>query len=277
MARLSTSNIRLYLCQTQNRHKLNTKAVIGVDDRAYILTGVTVHRVGPMVPREVSLHRTELGRVLITIDDLAALMTHLAGYASGDLQVEFDGGYFTEPEELRTLSDMEMRSLRLKTPNVQVVLSPTEAFAIGDHEAAEEVYRVWARPRQTKRTPSIRLNSAMQNLSWTVLGFSVGVFAPVVLVIITALKRAPSPGITGLVIGVLALIVLVTALILAGAFNRVRKSSYAIIEPLTLSEYRLRLSTERYPRRSWIVAVAAIVATATVTIGIFILTKVLGP
>jgi hypothetical protein len=31
------------------------------------------------------------------------------------IRVEFDGGDFTEPEELRTLSDMEMRSLRLKT------------------------------------------------------------------------------------------------------------------------------------------------------------------
>jgi len=115
---------------------------------------VTVQRVGPP-PEEAPQHRTDLGRVLVTIDDLAALKTFLtrSNTDDEDIKVEFDGGYFTEPEDLRHLSDMELRSLRLETPEVQVVLNPSFAFAIGDRQEAEDVYRLWARKRQTRIRP----------------------------------------------------------------------------------------------------------------------------
>jgi hypothetical protein len=98
----------------------------GAGTRASIITAVIVRPVGH-APREAAPHRKDLGRVLVTIDDLAALMPLLKQDAP-DLEVEFDDGYFTEAEELRTLSDMEMKSFRLKTPKVQVVLSPPSAL-----------------------------------------------------------------------------------------------------------------------------------------------------
>lgn len=115
---------------------------------------MTVHRVGPA--QETAPHRTNLGRVLVTIDDLKALVEFLTRDREGmaaKIHVEFDGGYFTEAEELRTLSDIEMKSLRLKTQRVEVVLSPSDAFAVGDRQEADDVYRVWARARQTTLTP----------------------------------------------------------------------------------------------------------------------------
>ena len=119
-----------------------------LQDATSILTAVTVRRVGP--PQETApLHRTELGRVLVTIDDLAALMTLLTDDTPG-LHIEFDGGYFTEAEELRTLSDIEVRSLRLRTPEVQVALNSSDAFAVGERQEAEDVYRLWARARKTQ-------------------------------------------------------------------------------------------------------------------------------
>ena len=74
---------------------------------------MTVRRVGP-AQEEAPPHRTNLGRVLVTIDDLKALLDFLTRDAEDNadpMHVEFDGGDFTEPEELSTLSDVETRRL----------------------------------------------------------------------------------------------------------------------------------------------------------------------
>ncbi len=152
-----------------------------LQDATSILTAVTVRRVGP--PQETApLHRTELGRVLVTIDDLAALMTLLTD-DTPELRIEFDGGYFTEAEELRTLSDIEVRSLRLQTPEVQVALNSSDAFAVGERQEAEDVYRLWARARQTQLRPPLAIPLSYHIVALTpmvlMLSFVLLIFAQV--------------------------------------------------------------------------------------------------
>lgn len=115
---------------------------------------MTVHRVAGPAPPDTGKHRTDLGCVLVTIDDLAALMAFLTrpDGGSSSVAVEFHGGYFTESEELRNLSDVETKILTLRTSKVQVALSPWAA-AVGDRQEAEAIYREWAWARQTRLRP----------------------------------------------------------------------------------------------------------------------------
>lgn len=237
---------------------------------------MAVHRAGSTDVQ--LLHRTELGHVILTIDDLAALMTLLATQDECRPVVEFDGGYFTEAEDLRTLSDAELGSLRVRTPTVQVVLYSSSASAIGEPQEAENVYRSWARVRQTSdKPPSLRsrenriysaslaaaLGAAM---SLCILGFIVSQFyvGPIgyILLFYVAFVAMLEVGICGY--------------LWYGA--RLRGSgSFTVVEPMSLAEYRQRRSTEKYPRRSWIVSVIAVIATAVVSVVVFILSKVLSP
>jgi hypothetical protein len=229
---------------------------------------VTVRRVGP-APQEAAQHRANLGRVLVTIDDLAALMTLLKENVA-ELVVEFDGGYFTEAEELRTLSDVEMKSLRLKTPRVQVVLNASAAFAIGERQEAEEVYRIWARARQTRLRPRpIQLSDTLKYVS-TLVGF----LSAVVLLFISRVSLlgvpidVPPGAFIIIAIGALATLLLIDVLIRRAD---ARESSYAVVIPLSLDEHRQSRSSQTYPRRSWIVAIiATIVAAVSVGVAIWI-------
>jgi hypothetical protein len=96
-----------------------------------------------LTPKRLEPHRTNLGRVLVTIDDLGALRDFLMRDHSEVAQIfsiEFEGGDFDDPEDLSSLSDVKTRSLRLKTAEVEVVLKPSAAFAVGDRQEAENVY-----------------------------------------------------------------------------------------------------------------------------------------
>jgi hypothetical protein len=233
---------------------------------------MTVHRVGPSVQ-----HRTDLGRVLITIDDLAALKTFLTRNVAGLVttisdDIEFDGGYFTEPEDLRTLSDIEMQRLRLKSPKVEVVLNPAAAFAIGDRQEAEDVYRLWARARQTRIRPGP-------------MPFFIAVPYSIIAVLLTnaLLFWLINPELTIFAAAAGSAFCLLLAFLVGIFFfwspdRRAiyRDYSYAVIVPLSLAEHRQNLSSQVYPRRTWTVAIVAIIVTAAVTIGIFILSNVVG-
>ena len=76
---------------------------------------MAITRVG-LTPNGVP-HSKHLGRVLVTIDDLQALMELLSDRQVNSTGaplsgVQFQGGTFTDPEDLRRLSDEEARSLR---------------------------------------------------------------------------------------------------------------------------------------------------------------------
>lgn len=230
-----------------------------------ILTVVTVRRVGS-APEEAGHHHINLGRVLVTIDDLAALMTLVKGPDEPQLQIKFDNGYFTEAEELRTLTDMEMRSLRLKTSKVEVTLSPSLALAIGEQQAVEDVYQFWAEKRRTLLRPrpiqlfdAIAYHSALMGLTG-LLGLSI---------IISQFNKPVSTAREYIIIGVASLFS-----ILASVFMwrdlRANKSSYAIIIPLSRDEHRQLSANQKYPRRSWIVAIfSAVIAAVAVGVAIW--------
>ena len=80
----------------------------------------TVRRVGP----NPQPFRRNLGYLLITVDDLRELMDLLRTKLSDptELRVEFEGGTFADPSDLKNLNDEEAASLAIKTPNLQVIL-----------------------------------------------------------------------------------------------------------------------------------------------------------
>jgi hypothetical protein len=114
----------------------------------------------PTVPRP----SRSLRRVLVTIDDLDALLSLLVRLErdistrdnevlKSSLSMEFDGGTFTEPGDLRKMSDEELKRIVVKSRSVEVVLAPERAVAIGDPATTEQVYQSWARARQTRVRP----------------------------------------------------------------------------------------------------------------------------
>lgn len=226
---------------------------------------MTVRRVGPP-PEEAPPHRRHLGRVLVTIDDLKALRDFLTRDGECDaapIHIEFDGGDFTEPDELRTLSDMETKSLRLKSPRVEVVLNPSAAFAVGDRQEAEGVYRIWARTRQTRLKP--RPMPVPLSLAYIMILLLTGA-------LVIWLATQPFNDASRILDSVA--VVSIVALGVGMSFWRhqaiSRPFSYAVVLPLSLAEYRESRSSQTYPRRSWIVAIiAAIIAAAAVGVAIW--------
>jgi len=188
-----------------------------------------------------------------------------------ELHIEFDGGNFTEAEELRTLSDIEVRSLRLQTPEVQVVLNSSDAFAVGERQEAEDVYRLWARARKTQLRPlPIPLSDYIVILTPMVLMLSF------VLLILSQVDKASFMAANGHIfagaVGALGLVVSVSLWYAVLA----RRSSYAVVIPLSIDEYRQNRLNQTYPRRIWIVAIVSAIITV-ISVGVLIWSKVTSP
>lgn len=108
---------------------------------------MTVRRVGP----GPTPYRRDLGRVLVTTTDLDALVGLLKqSDPTTVLQLRFDGGNFDSSDDLKDLTDSELRTLRVVTDAVEVILNSDSAVAIGGQRSVDEVWDVWARPRQYK-------------------------------------------------------------------------------------------------------------------------------
>ncbi|WP_134045930.1 hypothetical protein [Amycolatopsis arida] len=114
---------------------------------------MAVHRRGSALkPKE----DRPLGRVLVTIDDFRALRDEVARLDGGNEppKLEFNGGTFDEPEDIRTLSDLELQHLAVKGSTLEVHLTPTSAHVFGDPDTCEDLYTSWARPRATSLRPT---------------------------------------------------------------------------------------------------------------------------
>jgi len=189
-----------------------------------------------------------------------------------ELHIEFDGGYFTEAEELRTLSDIEVRSLRLRTPEVQVALNSSDAFAVGERQAAEDVYRLWARARQTQLRPPLAIPLRYHIVALTpmvlMLSFVLLIFAQVDKASLMAANGrifAGAVGAWGLVVSVSLWYAMLA-----------RRSSYAVVIPLSIDEYRQNRLNQTYPRRIWIVAIVSAIITV-ISVGVLTWSKVTSP
>lgn len=261
----------------------------------YTLRTVVIERVGPTPVARTYIER--LGRVLVTIDDLQALLDLLKkpdrllgrpvpklevlavahdANCSGEHEthghpqhIEFDGGYFTKPSELPELTDDEARSLRINTPSVQVILSPTRAVAIGDEQAARTIYQSWARSRQTRERPASELRSTHRpNLRFLLSGILLSAFINCVAsVVALGIWHSDVSGwelafevilLTTFVVGTTGM--LAAASVLGYRREESRTDTYAIIYPFNLNEYRRTQASEKYPRRQTILAIWAIVS-----------------
>lgn len=223
----------------------------------------TVRRVGP----NPQPFRRNLGYLLITVDDLRELMDLLRTKLSDptELRVEFEGGTFADPSDLKNLNDEEAASLAIKTPNLQVILGPSTALAIGDQEAADEVYNRWARTKQRREPLLMRRFVRMSTVSLTALSGTVGVFALLILIPIAQGEYGvdgqfglDKPAVFNRTIPLM--IAFAAGIVISGfllALLRLRPP-VAIIKPYDRQQYRIILENNRYPRLSWIVAILAV-------------------
>jgi hypothetical protein len=86
-----------------------------------------VHVTGAEAPENV-----DLGRVLVTIDDLRALVAELTEVKSGEApEISLAGGVLESPEDLRELSDSELADIELRSdlrphyPRAHYISEPT--------------------------------------------------------------------------------------------------------------------------------------------------------
>jgi hypothetical protein len=211
-------------------------------------------------------HRTQLGRVLVTIDDLAALMTILNESGGDNTRVEFDGGYITDAKELRELTDIELRSIRLKNSKVEVVLSRMEAFAVGEFQEAENIYMAWARARQTRLKPHpFAFANSKSTLYFLLIMYTL--FIPVSILSIVVAQPSHKD------ILIFSLMIPFSASVIYTSWRELKRRDYsaAVIIPLSLDEHRQTRANQTYPRRSWIVAmIAAIIAALAVAAAVWI-------
>ncbi len=220
---------------------------------------MVIERVDPRP--QVKQFTQSLGHVQVTIDDLQALlgilkpMQHLdiddnLNHRWIDLPIkfEFDGGSFTQPEELRKLSDDEIASLKIRARGVQVILNPSQAVAIGEEEECRRILGLWARGRQVPLPPR---TSGLPLVSYYQLG--VGIFA--------LLFSGLAVYFTG--IWLLATVFATPGVILVGLSFMTRaagkasaaKRTSAAIRAVSLDELRRTQAADDYPRQGWIVAI----------------------
>jgi len=145
---------------------------------------------------------------------------------------------------------LELRSLSVTAPRVQVLLSRTEAVAIGDRDSVAAVYQRWARTRQTTRYPS--RNSALNQRSATFFYTSSGILSAAILTMAILAYFIPSFTPKPLDLGDFILFACVGILGIGYGckywLKDRRLASFAVIEPMKLAEYRERRPTRVFNR-----------------------------
>lgn len=207
--------------------------------------------------------RQHLGRILVTIDDLKALVDVLVaqGQSPGEIRIGFDGGEIDEPEDLRSLTDEELLRLTVRTPKIEIVLDAVQAVAIGDAQLASAV-EIWARRRQHMgRAPGPSLGNRLLKKWWLPSVMSPSIAITVWL----AIRDGLSTGFTWVVIGAQLLSI---ALILRVAALGAPPVSYAVIEPRTRDEVRKdSLAWKRHRTSIIMTAIGIVSAMAGVVVG----------
>lgn len=220
---------------------------------------MAIHRVGPAPGTQP--HEKSLGRLLVTIDDLDALMNLLRQHHGPTVAVNFEGGYFDQSEDLRRLSDEELETLRISADGITLFLEPTQAIAFSEQrESLERLYTLWARSRQTrKEQPRLYRLSRLYPIGTGITG------AMLSLLVFRLLQLAAEPtGQPSLWFG--AALVAVPVVYAIALYRRACRNyaTYAVIKPLSAHEYRQVNATNKWPRWTVIVAIAAIAfGTAT--------------
>ena len=230
---------------------------------------MAVRRLGP-TPSEPKPHRARLGRVRVTIDDLGALIELLSSLTSSPrshIELAFDGGEFDDENDLRSLSDVELRSLRIKADGVEVILNDHDAVAIGRYEFAEAVLRSWARARPSPRPPRGYFRQRL--VIFDIILMTVFLVGLGYLATLAASRALAFTG--GYALGEAVFSALFSLFVVGLAFalhQRLRGGgNFAAVLPFTIDEVRKNEAAAVYPRLGVIVAMLALLATA---IGILI-------
>jgi hypothetical protein len=227
---------------------------------------MAIYRIGPPTP-DVEPTRRHLGRVLVTIDDLNALITIMRSEAvdPDSVQVQFNGGYATEAGDISHLSNDEIVSLKIHSDNAEVNLEPTQATAVGTDLIVAKIDNMWARTRQTEIEPD--RNYVISSIVSGVAGMLLLGAIPLAL-LITGLEG-------GLTYGALIFIPVCTILAIGFAVitmknvQHARKLPGALIKAMTITEFRQLQNVNQYPRLTWIWAViATFIAAVAVVVAV---------
>ncbi|WP_308820067.1 hypothetical protein [Pseudonocardia alni] len=208
--------------------------------------------------------------MLVTIDDLEALMQIVKKFETPDtpLQLRFSGGFFTESNDMRSLSDTEISSLTVTAGTVTVDLSEYAASVASEDDDHREAVAAWARDRRTKIRP-LRM-AYSKRMAWDIA-------IPVGLAILGAallwgLRPEGTPVLFSWVFfAAFAVFGIVSPFTTVRSRLRFEEGlSWAIIEPRTMAEFRDRQNTDYRPRQANILAAVGIgVGVATVIIAIW--------
>jgi hypothetical protein len=226
---------------------------------------VAVHRRG-IDPAATPTPTQSLGHVLVTIDDLRALIELIKSHDGKSLpvEIEFSGGSLDEADDLRELSDIEMSRITLKTSEMEIELSDIRARCVGDLDVATLVYNRWARPRQL-RGGSIRLRRAKQSWFWVAL---FGLLT--VLLWISYLSDIFASDRSSLLSAVFCTAFCLVVIVVE--FRSVGRLQSAKIYPGTLDEYRKEQLGGKRQLITWLIAISA-VSVSIISVLVTILLK----
>lgn len=196
------------------------------------------------------------------------------GSGSAELvQFSFDGGTFNDPAELKYLTDAELRTVRVASPRVHVILNQDGAAAIGDRSVVDVVYNSWALQRGINRTiyPQAREYSAKSShayLRYTDSPSGSGFGCWVLILILTIggyallVQTGAFSSYVGLLVGALiwsGILIAIFPALTRTVAEWIRPVRVRVV-PQTLAEYRDVRAADRIPRNAWIVSIIAMLA-----------------
>lgn len=216
-------------------------------------------------PAQGSGHsKRTLGRVLVTIDDLDALLALLAdvekpfgpsgGNFSHKITIEFIGGSIDDPQDLKKLSDQELETLIVKSPHCEIVLTRGRAVAVGASPAVSAVYERWAKSRQCRIRPGRRPKLDVGLVLVGMLSLTVGVASGVAWL---HTDRFPAWASWSMISG--AAFAGISSLYLLFSLP----SSFAAVRATTLEQYRQDRATSSRHLITVTIALASVVVALT--------------
>lgn len=245
---------------------------------------MVIHRSYQMGPTAPPPDRRSLGRVLVTLDDMRVLMQildeHRWSTSDGDVSppaeearpvfVTYDEGVFTAAEDMRELSNANLRNLLVKCDQTTVHLSPSRAEAIGPAPINDLIENAWARSRQTRKRPKVERGWSSMALAIFIPVFGLTAlviyfFAPSDLGMEAAFAASPFIFITALVVILIFLVVpIATEIAYRDLFGSSRTRNYAVIAAFTQDELRKQESSRsKWPVISATIGVLALIVSVT--------------
>ncbi|MCM3846828.1 hypothetical protein ND486_11570 [Pseudonocardia sp. DR1-2] len=239
---------------------------------------MAIHRVGQ--PTDRPTPSAELGRVLVTIDDLEALFKLLSNHGTTEVRARFNGGHFTNPHDLRSLSDGELSYLSVETPAAQVQLRSNRASVVSPYDEIRGMVQHWASTRQTKDSPrkgdgKVSRRQRKETITACTFFLSSMALTSVSLIRQTIGNLLFISDATLMAVGNTTFVISGIWLLI-DTFRQPEELTCAVIEPLTAAEYRARKQAVKLPRRANLIAAAGAVA-AVVAIGVSIFLAYFAP